>query len=117
MLEVLQEWFDELQLQSDLLQLQPEMIAFGILALGVVIAVFGLSNAFAGQRVEVRRMYGQTTGRRASDDFDLVRGEDNDTHGLLRAFVPSSTKEKSLISTQLRRAGICLLYTSDAADE
>ena len=106
MLETLRDWFDQIQLDPALLDVPPQTIAIGVLAVGIVVAVFGISSAFAGQSVEVRRMYGQAAGRRASDDYDLVRGDDNDTHGLLSAFVPRSTKDRSLIKNQLRKAGI-----------
>lgn len=97
---------DFIQSMLDQFQYNSEMMLLGVIAIGVLVAVFGVSAAFAGPSAEARRIHAGSSSRHASADYDLVRGEDNDTHGLLRAFVPTSTKDKTRIKSQLRRAGI-----------
>lgn len=90
----------------DQLQAAPEFTILSVIALGVLLTVVGVSNAFAGPGAEIRRLKQGSSNRNVSADYDLVRGDDNDTYGLLRAFVPTSDREKSQIKKQLRRAGI-----------
>lgn len=90
----------------DQFQASPEFTILGVIAVGVLLTVLGVSNAFAGPTAEVRRLQGGTSNRKISADYDLVRGDDNDTYGLLRAFVPTSQKDRSRIRAQMRQAGI-----------
>jgi len=91
---------------ADALQSSPQLFVVGAIACGVLIAVFGLSQAFAGPSAEARRIAAGGLRRSAAADFDLVRGEDNDKNGLLRAFVPSTESERAKVRLQLRKAGI-----------
>ncbi len=90
----------------DQFQASPELMLLSVIAVGVLLTVAGISSAFAGPAEEIRRIKEGTSNRNIAADYDLVRGDDNDTYGLLRAFVPSSGKDKSQIKAQLRKAGI-----------
>ncbi len=98
--------YDFLQHGIDAINSSPNTILMAMIGAGVMIAVYGVSSVFSGPPAEVRRMTAGTGRRNASEDYDLVRGEDNDTNGLLRAFVPSSSKERTQVRSQLRKAGI-----------
>ncbi|MDD9920681.1 MAG: type II secretion system F family protein [Boseongicola sp.] len=88
------------------LQASPEVMTLSVLAVGVMIMVYGVSQAFAGPTAEVRRLGAGSARHSASADYDLVRGDDNDTFGLLRAFVPTSEKDRTRIRSMLRKAGV-----------
>lgn len=83
----------------------PEMLALGGLALGLFIGVSGLASLFAGQDPESRRMNAATAAA-TGGSFDLIRGHDRDPRGLLKAFVPKSRKERTVIAAKLRQGGI-----------
>ena len=76
------------------------------LAFGLILVVFGLSNAFAGATPEMRRMRAGGMRRDPTEDYDLIQGADNNPHGLLRAFVSSSKSERTDIARRLRQAGL-----------
>ena len=88
------------------LQASPEVMTLSVLAVGVMIMVYGVSQAFAGPTAEVRRLGAGSARHSASADYDLGRGDDNDTFGLLRAFVPTSEKDRTRIRSMLRKAGV-----------
>jgi tight adherence protein C len=90
----------------DSLGIAPEALVLLGLGLGVLILVFGASGVLAGQGPEARRMHAVSLKRGYNADFDLIRGEDNDPRGLLKAFVPSSRSERTQIAKTLRQAGI-----------
>lgn len=91
--------------QARNLNLSPEtLLLFGV-GLGVLVVFMGLSAAFAGPSARIRRMSAVNPAQTYGADFDLIRGDDNDPRGLLRAFVPSSRRERTKIGMMLRQAG------------
>jgi tight adherence protein C len=76
------------------------------LAAGVLFLVFGLNSAFSGLSPEERRIRAISERRDNSDATRVLRLDDNDPGGLLRAFVPRSQKERSSIARRLRQAGV-----------
>ena len=88
------------------LNLSAELLALAGLGIGVLIIVFGLSGAMAGEAPSTRRMRAGSVTKPYGEDFDLIRGDDSDPHGLLKAFVPTSRRERSKIANMLRQAGI-----------
>ncbi len=88
------------------LQASPEYLVLAGIGLSALVIVYGLSGMLAGAAPETRRMRAGAVTRAHGADFDLIRGDDSDPHGLLQAFVPSSREERSKIGKQLQRAGI-----------
>ncbi|MDJ0994822.1 MAG: type II secretion system F family protein [Dinoroseobacter sp.] len=81
------------------------------LGLGVFIAVVGVSSVFAGPSAEARRMKAiAVPSVGAGSNGLLVRPKERDPEGLLKAFIPSSKKERSRTALKLKRAG---LYNPD----
>lgn len=88
------------------LTITPEMVILAGIGFGVLIVIYGLSAAMAGDTAATQRMHRGTIHRPHGADFDLIRGDSSDPHGLLKAFVPTSQKERSKIARMLRQAGI-----------
>ncbi len=97
---------DQLQTLIGGLGLEPNSLLLAGLGLGVLVAAFGMSGAFAGQSAQSRRMHALAPHRAPTEDFDLIRGDDNDPNGLLKAFVPTSRSERTAIARRLRQGGI-----------
>ena len=87
-------------------ELTPELLGLMGIGLGVLVVIFGLSGALAGEAPRTRRLHAGTAARPHGEDFDLIQGDDGDPHGLLKAFVPSSRQERTKIARMLRQAGI-----------
>jgi tight adherence protein C len=90
----------------DQFSVTPELLGLMGLGLGVLVIFFGLSGAMAGPNAKTRRMNAGSVGKVYSSDYDLIRGDDSDPHGLMKAFVPSSKQERTRIAKMLRQAGI-----------
>jgi len=86
--------------------LSVEQLALIGLAIGVFVFVYGLSNAFAGPTPQQRRLQAIPGGPRRRASGDVLRLDDNDPKGMLRALVPKTHKERSDIAKRLRQAGI-----------
>lgn len=84
----------------------PELLALAGLALGILLLVFGLSSAFAGQTAEQRRLSAVASPGNRDAGYSVLRLDDNDPTGVLRALVPRSQKERSDIAKRLRQAGV-----------
>ena len=95
-----------LQQLLDNLVSSPELLFVAAIACGVLLAFYGASQAFAGPSAEAKRIAAGGIRRSDSADFDLVRGDDNDKNGLLKAFVPTTESERAKVRLQLRKAGI-----------
>ncbi len=83
----------------------PQYLALAGMGLGFFIVISGLANILAGQTTQSRRLNAVSAGATAGS-FDLIRGHDRDPRGLLKAFVPSSRKERTKIAAKLRQAGV-----------
>lgn len=88
----------------DDISVAPETLLAAALATGLLIAVAGASRLFAGEPAEVRRL--RARSRMSTQDFDLIRNDETVARGLLRAFVPTSEKDRNAIRREFRRAGI-----------
>ncbi|MCX8225009.1 MAG: type II secretion system F family protein [Sulfitobacter sp.] len=97
---------DILQTTLENLMAQPEYLILAGVAISAFVIVQGLSGLTAGDSPATRRMHAGSIKKAHGADFDLVQGDNSDPHGLLKAFVPSSQKERTKLSGQLRRAGI-----------
>lgn len=86
--------------------ISPEMLMLSSLALGVLLLFYGVSSAFAGPTAEQRRIRAVAGQGRRDAGYDVLRLDDNDPSGVLRAFVPRSQKERSDIAKRLRQAGV-----------
>ncbi len=76
------------------------------IAVSIFFVVLGVSGMTASDDTAARRMRVGSITRGHGADFDLIQGDNSDPHGLLKAFVPSSKRERSKIGRQLKRAGI-----------
>ena len=74
--------------------------------LGVLILVLGISSMLAGPTAEQRRMRAVGSGASSGDGYSVLRLDDNDPDGILRALIPRTSKERSDIAKKLRRAGV-----------
>jgi len=83
-----------------------EILMLSLLAISVFLLVFGVSSAFAGPTPEQRRIRAAAVAGQPIGRADVVRLDDNDPTGLLRAFVPRSQKERSDIAKRLRQGGV-----------
>ncbi|MGJ5619297.1 type II secretion system F family protein [Sulfitobacter sp. MF3-043] len=97
---------DTIAEKLNILLANPEYLTLAAVAISVFFIVQGLSGMLAGEAPATRRMHAGSIKPAHGTDFDLLQGDDSDPHGLLKAFVPSSRKERSKIGKQLRRAGI-----------
>ena len=86
--------------------IDPNMLPLIGLAGGILIFVFGMVGAFQGTSAVGKRMLAANVSRAARADFDLVRAGEDSPSGLLRAFVPKSSSERTRLARQLRQAGI-----------
>lgn len=88
--------------------ISPETLILVGIGLGALVLVFGLSAAFAGPGEEVRRMRGGSATASYSGGSvgaDLIRSYERRPEGFLKAFVPSSERERTTIGKKLRQAG------------
>ncbi|CUJ98768.1 Flp pilus assembly protein TadB [Ruegeria denitrificans] len=76
------------------------------IAVSVFFVVLGVSGMAASDDTAVRRMRVGTISSGHGADFDLIQGDNSDPHGLLKAFVPSSQRERSKVGRLLKQAGI-----------
>ncbi|KUJ77127.1 hypothetical protein AVO44_19005 [Ruegeria profundi] len=84
---------------------QQYLLLAGI-AVSIFFVVIGVSGMTASDNTAARRMrVGSVTGGHGAD-FDLIQGDNSDPHGLLKAFIPASKRERSKIGRQLKQAGI-----------
>lgn len=86
--------------------LSPETFALAGVGLGVLILVIGISSLLAGPTAEQRRMRAAGASSGGGSDYSVLRLDDNDPDGILRALIPRTTKERSDIAKKLRRAGV-----------
>ncbi|NOD88211.1 MULTISPECIES: type II secretion system F family protein [unclassified Ruegeria] len=84
----------------------PQIFLLAGIALSIFFVVVGLSGMAASDDTAARRMRIGSVSNGHGQDFDLIQGDNSDPHGLLRAFVPSSKRERSKIGKLLRQAGI-----------
>lgn len=84
----------------------PPGFALGGIGFGVFVIFLGLSAVFAGASPSTRRMRAALASGGAGADYDLILGHDNDPNGLLKAFVPTSRKERTSVARRMRQAGI-----------
>lgn len=76
------------------------------IGLGAMIAVFGLSGAFAGKDPVLRRMAEQNVRRSASSDMGLLRPTEGLPSGFMKTFVPTDEKTRTSVQRQLASAGL-----------
>ncbi|MES0827668.1 type II secretion system F family protein [Ruegeria sp. SCP11] len=76
------------------------------IAISVFFVVLGVSGMATSDDTAARRMRvgGVSSGHGA--DFDLLQGDNSDPHGLFKAFVPSSKRERSRVGRLLKQAGV-----------
>lgn len=86
--------------------ISPELLTLSGLAIGILLLFFGLTSAFAGPTEERRRIRAVSGQARRVGGHNVLRLDDNDPAGVLRAFVPRSQKERSNIAKRLRQAGV-----------
>ncbi|WP_146586209.1 type II secretion system F family protein [Puniceibacterium confluentis] len=82
-----------------------ELATLAGIGFGVLLVTLGLSNA-TGKTAPMRRMDVDGNTRAHGTDFDLILGEDNDPMGFLKAFVPTSKRDRTKVEKRLRQAGI-----------
>lgn len=93
--------------QIQLYALNEQTLILLALGVGVFITVLGLSSAFAGPSDAARRMKAVSAPSvTAGSNGLLVRPKERDPEGLLKAFIPSSKKERNRTALKLKRAGI-----------
>ncbi len=79
---------------------------FGV-GIGAMLAVFGLSAAFAGRDPVVERMAAEARGHRAGrESAGLLRHGVIDPKGLMKTFIPTDRKERTEVQRQLALAGL-----------
>ncbi len=83
-----------------------ENLVLAGIAISAFVIVYGVSGLFAADAPTIRRLRAGSAQQTHGTDFDLIQGDNSDPHGLLKAFVPSTRKERTKISKQLHRAGI-----------
>ncbi|MGR3662192.1 MAG: type II secretion system F family protein [Paracoccaceae bacterium] len=83
-----------------------ENLILASLAFGILFLVLGLNSVFSGPTPEELRIRAISTSRQDIDSTRVLRLDDNDPGGVLRAFVPRSQKERSTLARRLRQAGI-----------
>jgi len=83
-----------------------ESLILAGLAVGILILVFGLNSIFSGPTPEEMRLRAISNRLQDADTTRVLRLDDNDPSGVLRAFVPRSQKERSSLARRLRQAGI-----------
>lgn len=83
-----------------------QYLVLGGIAVSVFFVILGLSGMTATDDTAARRMRVGSISRGHGADFDLIQGDNSDPHGLLKAFVPSSKRERSRIGRMLKQAGI-----------
>lgn len=88
------------------LSASPELLGLAGLGLGVLVVVYGLSGTLATESPKSRRMRAGAVTVAHGADFDLIRGDNSDPHGLLKAFVPTSQQERTKVARLLRQAGL-----------
>ncbi len=98
MLETLQQYWLEITAS-------PETMALVGLAAGVLVLVFGVAS-LGRTPAEIRRMRSATLTAGGRPRADLVRDDDFDLGGLLKAFAPSSEGERTRIGRRMRKAGV-----------
>ena len=87
------------------LALNPQTLLLLGIGVGVFILVYGIAGATAGPAPEIRRMRPENLKAARGTDFDLIRGGDEVANAFLKAFVPSSKRERSKVALQMRQAG------------
>ncbi|WP_037308812.1 MULTISPECIES: type II secretion system F family protein [Ruegeria] len=87
-------------------QLPMQYLLLAGIALSVFFVVLGVSGMATSDDTAARRMRVGSISRGHGADFDLLQGDNSDPHGLLKAFVPSSKRERSRIGKLLKQAGI-----------
>ncbi|WP_170381614.1 type II secretion system F family protein [Ruegeria atlantica] len=83
-----------------------QYLLMGGIAISVFFVVVGVSGMATSDDTAARRMrVGAVSGGHGAD-FDLLQGDNSDPHGLLKAFVPSSKRERSRVGRLLKQAGV-----------
>ena len=83
-----------------------EVLLLTGVGLGIMVVVWGLSGVLASPGAESRRMRVAGTSNSNSGSFNVIRVQDNDPKGILKALVPKTEKERSVVAKRLRQAGI-----------
>ena len=76
------------------------------IGLGAMIAVFGLSGAFAGKDPVLRRLADQSMRRKSTVDMGLLRPAEDTPSGIMKTFVPMDEKTRTAVQRQLAAAGL-----------
>ncbi|MGR3344286.1 MAG: type II secretion system F family protein [Paracoccaceae bacterium] len=82
-----------------------ELLLLSGIGIGTLIVVFGISNALARPSAASRRMRAPAGSDNTQVSGDLIHDEAGDPRGVLKAFVPSSRKERTKIAQRLRQGG------------
>ncbi|WP_170764915.1 type II secretion system F family protein [Ruegeria lacuscaerulensis] len=83
-----------------------QYLLLGAIAVSIFFVVLGVSGMAASDDTAARRMRVGSISRGHGADFDLIQGDNSDPHGLLKAFVPTSKRERSRIGRLLKQAGV-----------
>ncbi|KAJ54942.1 hypothetical protein ACMU_14365 [Actibacterium mucosum KCTC 23349] len=83
-----------------------QQLILALLGLGVFVFVYGLSAVFAGPTAQERRMHALAGAKGGRARSDVLRLDDNDPKGILRALVPKTQKERSDVAKKLRQGGL-----------
>lgn len=83
-----------------------QYLLLAAIAVSAFFVVLGVSGLAASDDTAARRMRVGSISRGHGQDFDLIQGDNSDPHGLLKAFIPSSKRERSRIGRLLKQAGI-----------
>lgn len=82
-----------------------ELLLLSGVGIGTLILVFGITGALARPSATIRRMQAAVGSNHAAASVDLLNDEDGDPRGVLKAFVPSSRKDRTKIAQLLRQGG------------
>ena len=82
-----------------------ELLLLSGIGIGTLILVFGISGALARPSATNRRMQAAVGSGHAAAGADLLNDDDGDPRGVLKAFVPSSRKDRTKIAQRLRQGG------------
>ena len=85
---------------------QPVLVMAGV-AVGAMLAILGLSGAFAVRDPVLTRIANQSVKKRPSGvEAGLLRAADANPTGLMKSLIPVDRKERSQVQRQLAEAGV-----------
>jgi tight adherence protein C len=90
---------------SGSLGITTELLLLSGIGIGTLILVFGITGALARPSATNRRMQAVVGSGDAAASADLLNDDDGDPRGVLKAFVPSSRKNRTKITQRLRQGG------------